>query len=502
MSIQSSASSATVQASTLQTLPLWKKIMYALGQFGWSLASYAVTMSLVYFYLPPKADIGPFVVQGNVIPLIKVDETVVFGLTIIGLVFALGRLFDGITDPLIAGFSDRSKLALGKRRSFLAISALPFALFGVLVFFPPVAGISWINSLWLFVTVFLFYWFMTMYVTPFFALLSEIGHTPNERLQLSTLISITWALGTMVGSQIENFQGLLVQNLNFSPRLAFQIVVVIFAIIGFIFMLLPILFIDEKRFAQSKASEGTIFQSLKQAFANKNFRLFTFSDLAYWVAITVINSVMVYYVVVLLKLDAGYKGMLAMVMFLLSFVFYIPVNFIAQKAGKKTMLLLAFGAFALVFAYAAGLGLYTLEPSVQGLILAACAAVPLSIFSIVQNAMVSDIAEADGKNTGNFKAGIFFGARTFMSKMGQTIAGFIIPSLLILGSSKDQLQEGTGELSFDSASEFGVRITALVAAAACVVGLILLIFYNEKQILRILPSEKKSVLPKKQERKF
>ncbi|HOX93046.1 MAG TPA: MFS transporter, partial [Spirochaetales bacterium] len=359
------------------------------------------------------------------------NGVVVFGLTVIGLVFALGRLFDAVTDPLIAGMSDRSHSKIGKRRSFLLFSAAPFALFSALVFFPPSAGISTVNTVWLFATVFLFYWFMTMYVTPFFALLSELGHTPNERLQLSTLISITWALGTMVGSQIESFQGMLVKVASMSPVVAFQMVVSAFAVLGFIFMMLPVLFIDEKRYCRVNASEGSIWQSLKSVFKNRNFVFFTLSDLAYWVAITIINSVMVYYVVVLLKLDAGFKGLLVMIMFLLSFVFYVPVNLIAKKAGKKRMLIAAFAAFTLVFAYASGLGSYSWSPQAQGFLLVVLAAVPLAIFSIVQNAIVADIAEADGLATGNFKAGIFFGARTFMSKLGQTVAGFLIPSLLI-----------------------------------------------------------------------
>ena len=37
----------------VEKLPFSKKIIYALGQLGWSLASFAVGNALVYFYLPP-----------------------------------------------------------------------------------------------------------------------------------------------------------------------------------------------------------------------------------------------------------------------------------------------------------------------------------------------------------------------------------------------------------------------------------------------------------------
>jgi Na+/melibiose symporter-like transporter len=449
----------------------------------------------VYFYLPPPGvKFGPFIVQENVVPLIRSGTSVLFGLTIIGLVFALGRLFDAITDPLIAGLSDRSKSKLGKRRSFMAVSALPFAALSALVFFPPTDGISSANTVWLFATVFLFYWFMTMYVTPFFALMPEIGHSPNERLQLSTFISITWALGTMVGSQVEMFQGMFERS-GLSPEAAFQAVVSIYAVVSFVFMLLPIIFIDEKKYAEPSHSQGSIFGSIVSAFRNKNFLRFTLSDLAYWVAITIINTVLVYYVTVLLGLPKEFNSTLVMVMFLLSFVFYVPVNVVARKVGKKPLLTIAFAWFIAAFVYAIFLGLYPFSPYVQGFIVVVLAAVPLAIFGIVQNAIVSDIAEADAIETGDAKAGIFFGARTFMSKLGQTIAGLVVPSLLILGADI----RATGDVVVaDVASggavtgTFGVRMTAVTAAVFCAVGLALFLSYDEKRVMKSL-AKKESI---------
>ena len=476
-------------SQAVENLPLWKKWMYALGQFGWSLASFAVGSKLVYFYLPPPGvDMGPFVPQGNVLPLIRSGGTVLFGLTIIGLVFASGRLFDAITDPLIAGLSDRSTLRLGKRRSFMAMSVLPFAALSALVFLPPDAGISGLNTVWLFVSVFLFYWFMTMYVTPFFALLPEIGHSPDERLQLSTFISITWALGAMVGSQVELFQGML-EGTGMDSTAAFQAVVAGFAAIGFIFMLLPIVFIDEKRYCLSSVSKGSIFASIKSAFRNRGFLAFTLSDLAYWVAITIINSVLVYFVTALLGLPKEFNSTLVMIMFLLSFVFYIPVNLAARKLGKKPLLTTAFIWFIGVFVYAAFLGLYPLPAAAQGILVVVLAAVPLAIFGIVQNAIVSDIAEADAIETGDSKSGIFFGARTFMSKLGQTVAGLVIPSLLLIGA--DTRAAGdlvVADLSSGGAltGTLGVRLTAVVAAVFCAIGMVLFLMYDEKRVLATL----------------
>lgn len=444
----------------VQSLPFWKKIMYALGQFGWALTSYAVGNLLVYFYLPPETGEATF-------PAFFNQGAIVFGLTIIGLIFAVGRLFDAITDPIIAGLSDRSSFKFGRRRTFLAISIVPFAILSALAFVPPNKGVSTGNAIFVTVIVLLFYLFMTMYVTPYFAMLSEIGHTSNERLGLSTMISVTWALGTAVGSQVYRFQG-MVEEAGYGAVSAFRVVVAGFAIVGFLFMLLPIIFIDERKYAIPHVSEEGIFEAVGTAFKNKNFLHFTLSDLAYWVSITTINAGLIYYVTVLLQLDKEVASTLQLMMFGLSFIFYGPTNFIAKKTGKKRLLIVAFVVFLLTFVVTLFLGKLPFEEMTQAYILVFLAAIPLAIFGILPNAMVADIAEADGVKTGNFKAGIYFGARTFMQKMGQSIAGILFPSLLLLGRSVE--------------NDHGIRMTAIVAIAFIVAGIVLLLRYNEKEI--------------------
>ncbi|MFN3411176.1 MAG: MFS transporter [Exilispira sp.] len=456
----------------VMTLPLWKKWMYALGQLGWSLTSYSVGNLLTYFYLPPESSFKnifpPYIYQGYV-----------FGvLTIIGLVFASGRLFDAITDPLVAGLSDRNRSKFGKRRLFLAISVLPFALLSVLVFIPITGYVSIINAIWLFFTVLLFYWFMTMYVTPFFALMSEIGHNPDERLNLSTYISITWAIGFAIGSQVYSISGILEKS-GLSPTLAFQYTICGFAVIGFIFMLLPVIFIDEKKYAEHHISEEGIFRSVVTAFKNKNFLYFTLSDLGYWVALTIASTGLVYYITTLLGLDKSLVSFMQIVMFGLSFVFYVPINLIAKKIGKKRLIIIGFIIFMIVYVYTFALGTLPFSKLFQGWIVVIMLSLPLAIFGILPNAIIADIADAHGYETGIYKAGVFFGARTFMSKLGQSIAGIIFPSVLLLGKT--------------AANPLGIRLTAVIAFVFAVASLILFTYYDEKKILNILKEKGEKV---------
>lgn len=127
------------------------------------------------------------------------------------------------------------------------------------------------------------------------------------------------------------------------------------------------------------------------------------------------------------------------------------------------------------------MGNMPISPHAQGFLIVTVAAIPMAIFGILPNAIIADIAEADGIKTGNFKAGIFFGARTFMSKMGQTIAALTFPSFIIIGAMGPEHPVG----------ELGVRLTGIAALIFVALGLILFLKYNEKEVLKILATKEK-----------
>ncbi|GAB6089932.1 MFS transporter [Spirochaeta dissipatitropha] len=468
------------------SLPFGKKLIYAIGQFGWSLASFGVANLLVYFYSPPVG-------AEQTAPMFPVF---IAAAAIIGIIGGISRIFDGITDPLIAGWSDRSRAKMGRRRKYMAIGAVPFALLSVLVFMPPSVESYSLNTIWLFISIILFYFFMTMYVTPFFALLSELGHNPDERLQLSTMISVTWALGFLVGNSAYALQGIFEGVLSggavLTPAIsaqALQISLGIFALVALVCMMLPVLFIDENRYCERHVSEEGAFEALIQALKNRNFRLFALSDLSYWLAMTFVQTGISFYVIMLLNLDKEVAFLLMTIMFLTSFVFYVPIGIIAQKIGKKRLLSLAFILFMVSSLLMSLWGLGPIPPMIQGIGLLVFAAFPIAVFGILPNAIIADIAEADGIENGNFKAAIFFGARTLMSKLGQSLTLFIFPivSTLAIGSvSRLSEAEALAQELVVGATVPGVRLTAIIAFIALFLGFLLFLRYDEKKILQTL----------------
>lgn len=444
------------------SLPFKLKVAYALGQFGWSLILGLVNIWLVWFYNPPQGEAGA-------VSILFIPQNRFLGfLTVIGIITMIGRLIDAVTDPWIATLSDRSNHPKGRRISFMAKGTIPFGIFTLLAFCTPLRSVSMINVLWLAVTLLLSYVFYTVYVTPYFALVSEFGHTDKEKLDLSTYISATWFLGYAVAS-VAAYIWPVFENMGFDKVNSIRMTIGILVAIGVMFMFIPVVFIDEKKYSKGTPSNESTISSMKATFKNREFRVFVLSDLVYWFAVTMFSTGIVYYVTVLVGLPETWAATTSILTGVFSFLCYPVVNLVAKKIGKKSLLSIAFVIYSFVFIYTGFLGKFPWAAETQIYIFALLAGLPMAILGILPNAIIADVAEYDAHHTGTNREAMFFGARTFMSKVGQMLAMLIFNGVIMLGKSAE--------------NPIGIRMTAFIAAVTCLVGMFVFLLYNEKKIL-------------------
>lgn len=443
-----------------------KMWVFAIGQLGWSILGGIITSWLVYFYQPDQTMID----AGHEVYLKQ--GFIVFGvITIIGIVTMVARIFDAFTDPLIASASDNSKHRLGRRIPFLRYAAFPFALVTVLVFMVPNNGVTALNHIWFIVMLLLFYLFMTLYCTPYNALIPELGKTQNDKINISTYISITFILGTALAYGSPFIWDIFITN-GMGRMTAIRVTFAILATLALIFMLVPAFFINEKDYSDTKPSNTKAFKSLIKTFKNKDFLTFVGSDVFYWIALTLFQTGLAFYVVNLLGLEETMVTVLFVVMTATSFIFYMPVNVIAKKIGKKKLVIIGFMLFALVFLFASFIGKYSFSPTLQGYLMAIAAAIPMAILGILPQAIVADIAQAESISTGENREGMFFAARTFSFKLGQSVSILLFTSLATIG-------QATG-------SGLGYRIALYCAVGFTLIGAFILTRYNEKKVLSVL----------------
>ncbi len=434
-------------------------MLYAIGQLGWSLASFGVLNLFTFFYMPPEtgeATFPVFIFQGAILGLLTVQGLVTFG----------GRLFDAITDPFIANLSDRSQAKMGKRKLFLLLGAIPFALFSFLVFLPISDSLT-VNTIWVMACIFLFYICFTFYTIPYNALISELGHHPKDRMLISTLISVTWALGFLIGNTIYAVIDGLKESM--SATQAFQVALAIYCFIAMLCMLFPVFFLDENKYSQQENTSIPLLESIQSVWGNRNFRFFLLSDLTYWLAITIIQVGMVYYVTLLLKLELAYTTYFLTGAFFISFLYYVPVNMAANRYGKKPVISFGFLVFALAFGLVYSLGNLDLPISVLLTGLAIITAVPMAIFGIVPTAIIADVIHEHAATHKVDQAGMYYAIRSFMMKLGVSLANLIFPSFLLLGRSVE--------------NDWGVRVSCLAALAFCLIGFALFQGYKETKVV-------------------
>ena len=452
-------------------------VIFSIGQLGWSMLSGLINAWLVTFYLPAKKDMAAGAKQ-----FITPGLVVLGFLTIIGLITAASRLFDAITDPLIASLSDRSKNKRGRRIPFMQKAAVPLSAVTVLLFCAPVNGISKINVVWISVFILLFYLFMTMYCTPYNALISEFGKTQDDRMFISTAISLTFFAGTLIAYTPFVFSGMLKGAVGYSW--SYRVCFIAIAVLACISMLIPTFLLNEKELVDTKPSGSNMFKSLASTFKNKNFRVFVSSDIMYWIGLTLFQTGLPFFVKVSMDLDEGYTMVFLGGMTVLSAAFYPFVSGLVRKFGKKKLTICGFVCLSVAYLITAMISIVSLPGIVYGVLICVIAAFPMALLGIIPQSIVADVSEADGIDTGENREGMFFAARTFAMKWGQSIAMLVFTSLAIIGTTQNT---NANEIT---ASTKGLTIVAFVAVAFCLLGAIILAAYNEKKVMDTISKNK------------
>ena len=435
-------------------------IIFAIGQLGWSLLSGLISAWLVTFYLPTSGDLDNGAIQ-YILPGLAIGGF----MTVLGLITALSRVFDAVTDPLIASLSDRSRNPRGRRIPFMQIAAIPLSIVTVLLFCAPVAEQSPWNIVWISVAIVLFYLFMTMYCTPYNALISEFGKTQEDRMFISTAISLTFFAGTLLAYTPFVFAGLLRGAVGFAW--SYRICFIVLAVIACVSMLLPTFLLNEKEFVDTKPSEENALASLVSTFKNKDFRTFSLSDIMYWVGLTMFQTGLPFFVKVSMAFDETMVMVFMGGMTVLSAVFYPFVTKMVKKFGKKKLVIAGFLGLALCYAITAVSSIPGFLQETQGsadgmswlfgILIMVIAALPMALLGIIPQSIVADVAEAEAVTTGQNREGMFFAARTFAMKFGQSVAMILFTSLAILGV--ENLDKTRNDIT---ASKFGLLIVAIV----------------------------------------
>lgn len=154
----------------VKRLPFWGKLVYGAGAGGFGLIDRVLITYLLYYYV-----INP----------IRGDEVLVSAIAF-GVIMFLGRVVDAVSDPIIARWSDNYNSRMGRRIPFMLFSGVLYVAVFIALFYPPVAGESAVNNVYLAVMLGIYFALFTAYVCPYLALLPELARSHRDRVDLAT----------------------------------------------------------------------------------------------------------------------------------------------------------------------------------------------------------------------------------------------------------------------------------------------------------------------------
>lgn len=390
---------------------------------------------LLYFYLPPEG-------KGQaLVPL-----------AFYGIVVLIARVIDSFITPPIGYWSDHLRSRWGRRLPLIFSASLPLLIVFVLLWLPPIKGISIINLFYLGLMLILFNVTQALVIIPLGSLLPELATLDKHRVRL-TMWSATFQL---LGVIAAGLAGLLIDRLGFS-RMA-----LVYAVFVLPLLYLPFLTLREQPGRQIDAKQRFGFlQSLQITLKNRAFLVLSLAGIFFWAGTTFVMAVIPYIVteICLLQIsDAPYfyiAGVLALL------ACYPVVNWLAGRFGKWSVFAGSLLASAVVMPGLMLIGPWIPIPLMaQGIIWVLLQSIAVSGITMLPQAFAAEITDFDEKLTGQRREGAYYSAWVLLGQLIGALTGAALPLLFLLGRSASDVN-----------GPLGVRLTGLIGGILMLISL-------------------------------
>ena len=411
---------ASAQAREGMGLTRGQRHLYAVGHFGVSLLAYPVVQWLSKFYYPGEH---------------KPGATVLVGAGLVAWLLLIGRITDGINDPLMGYFSDKLRTRWGRRKPFMVCGLPLVMLFFLLLWYPPAQGETvvrfWVLNLhvnFCFGAVVLVLCFaaLTAYVGPYLALLPEIARDTQEKVGLAGLQGIYNVAGLIVGSFMT---GEIIK-----AGLGFQVMAWVVAGVALVALMMPFLGATDDPARVAGQKTPPFIESVRMTLANRPFRIYVISQLLFFFGLLMIVQALPYMSETLLGKEEGYGGTLAGIALLTGMICVPLILKIAGGRGQKAAYLFSMLWFTGTTPLLALLGLSGatswgawLAPAlmvINGVAVGGLFGLPYGI--------LAEITEHDRYHTGMERQGMFFCVQGLVLKFAYAGAPATVVGLMSL----------------------------------------------------------------------
>ena len=370
-----------------ERLSFGTKLAYGFGDFGTAIVS-ALKGFFLLIFLTDVARLDPAAA---------------------GSILLLTKIWDAVNDPMVGWLSDRTKSRWGRRRPWMLFGALPFGLLFFLLWLTP--ELSPAGKFWYYLLVALLGDVaFTVVNLPYTALTPELTQDYDERTRLNSFRFGFSIFGGLLAAVVHP----LIVGMFATPQAGYTVSALIFGVLVTIPSFVVFLGTRERYSSDAVAATAAIpyWTQLRIAFANRPYRFVISLYLLSWLALQLVQTVIIYFLTYYLR-RADQIPLVLLSVQGSSFIFLFVWSWLSQRLDKRMVYIIGASIWLVV-----QMGLFFVTPDRFYM------AIPLTILAgagvatayLIPWAMMPDVIEYDELETGQRREGIFYGFMVFLQK--------------------------------------------------------------------------------------
>ncbi len=430
-----------------------------------------------------------------------------------GLIFATGRVFDAITDPLIGAWSDRTPHTpgrwrlirlRGRRRPFIVAGALLMTCTAILFWYPPIAETSWVNFVYGTAIMCLHWLFFTLAMVPLNALGPEIARTAQARVRLGQWQAAGMIVGLAIAVIVPGELSVLLDPARNAPAqgvelaaepalpgmpeagasaeepmedappaaspVGMQRTTAVLALAGMLCFLAPAFFIRERESSRVHAVTTPPLTEAFEALKNPPFRFYLAAFFLFMIGYLASQRVLPIWAVVALDGDESTITALMGPFILLSLITALGITpILSRYFSAKWLLFIGFAIIATGLPMMLPISLLPIDASAKttiAAILFAYCGIGQGLQYVVTIPLLGQAIDYDERLSGERREAIYNAWSTVTIKAGQTL------SVLLAGAVMSALGDSVE-------SPYGIYAIGPASGLFAVLGLVVVWFYPE-----------------------
>jgi len=432
------------------------------------------------------ADVGvQILLTGTGLYLLNfLTDVALLGAALAGTAIFISKFWDAISDPLMGIISDRTKSRWGRRLPYLLFGAFPFGFSFFLVFINPHITNQTLLFLYAIVTYIFLCTAYTVVTIPYLSILPELTKDFNEKTSIVGYKSIFTILGALIAGG-----ALMPVVATFKDKsTGYMAMGAIFGVVAALVTLVPFFTLKKLPMFETEAEHFSIKDTLKLCFKNKPFLNILASYLLVMFAVSILMSMLIYYIIYWLEMPATYMAPVFLILMITAAIFLPLWVKMGEKIGKKAAYILGM-SFLIV-----GMMITFFVPQDKIYWLYAAVFIVGIGFStnyVFPHTILPDTIEYDEFLTGKRREGIYYGMFQFIQKFGFALGVFVSGWGIKIAGYVPNVPQSPKTL-------FGIRLLfGPISAFLVLASLIVLLFYpinaeKYEEILSGIEKRKKS----------